>query len=44
MVIGQLQLYKFDHTGNVFREQVRNFVLRRCPILAEDIVAVCRQP
>lgn len=39
-----IQMCKFDHTGNAVRERVRDFVLRRIPLLAEDIVVICRQP
>lgn len=42
--VERIQMCKFDHTGNALREKVRDFVLSKIPLLAEDIVVVCRQP
>jgi len=38
--VERIQMCKFDYSGNYLREKIRDFVLRRCPILAEDIVVI----
>jgi 2-polyprenyl-3-methyl-5-hydroxy-6-metoxy-1,4-benzoquinol methylase len=40
--VDSLQMCKFDYSGNPIRERVRDFVLQRCPLLAESIVVICR--
>jgi hypothetical protein len=41
--VERIQMCKFDTTGNFLRDTVRNFILRRRPLLAEDIVVICHR-
>jgi Methyltransferase domain len=43
LVTEQLQMCKFDYSSQGIREKIRDFVLKRYPLLAEDIVIVCHQ-
>lgn len=41
LVTEQLEMCKFDYSSSGIREKIRDFVLKRYPLLAEDIVVVC---
>ncbi|PAX59724.1 class I SAM-dependent methyltransferase [Brunnivagina elsteri] len=43
LVTEELQMCKFDYSSQGIREKIRDFVLKRYPLLAEDIVLVCHQ-